>query len=70
MTINSKLTTGPWLAQWIAVDGAPVNEYNVYHFRKTIDLAGKPAKSIVHVSADKRTFSNSKTVGCIASTGC
>jgi alpha-L-rhamnosidase len=45
----------PWNASWIAApfDGGG-NEYGVYYFRKSLDLATKPASFIVHVSADNR----------------
>lgn len=43
-----------WNAYWIAAPNDPGTEYNVYHFRKQIDLATKPASFIIKVSADNR----------------
>lgn len=43
-----------WQAQWIDCPGAPPQEYGVYHFRKSFDLASKPVSFPVHVSADNR----------------
>ena len=42
-----------WQAAWIAPDAPPCG-YGVYHFRKTLTLAARPARFIVHVSADNR----------------
>jgi hypothetical protein len=53
----STLPPGPpgyWKAKWIAHPTAPGNDFGVYHFRKTIDLAEKPASFIIHLSADNR----------------
>jgi alpha-L-rhamnosidase len=44
----------PWNAQWIGAQGDNGKIYGVYYFRKNIDLAVKPAKFIVHLSADNR----------------
>lgn len=41
-------------AGWITVPGAAQNDYGVYHFRRTFDLLQKPAKFVVHVTADNR----------------
>jgi alpha-L-rhamnosidase len=43
-----------WTARWIRVPGAPPTEYGVYHFRRTFELAAKPATFVVHASADNR----------------
>ena len=43
-----------WTAQWISAPGAPPTDYGVYHFRRTIELARKPNRFIVNVSADQR----------------
>jgi len=43
-----------WPAQWIAAAGAPATDYGVYHFRKHLTLAERPATFLVHVSADNR----------------
>jgi len=43
-----------WSARWISAAGAPAHEYCVCHFRRIIDLARKPERFPVHVSADNR----------------
>ena len=43
-----------WSAKWIVVPGVPVHDYGVFHFRRSFDLATRPAHFIVHVSADNR----------------
>src|SRR5581483_4739785 len=48
------LATTRWKAKWIAADDAPAFDYGVYHFRRTIELAQKPASFVVHVTADNR----------------
>ena len=54
-----------WAAEWIACPDAPQRDAGVFHFRKTIDLAGLPEQFIVHVSADNRfiLFVNGARVG-------
>ncbi len=51
-------------ASWIAMPGSPQQDYGVYHFRRSFDLASKPASFIVHVSADNRyqLFANGERV--------
>ncbi|MDB5154308.1 MAG: Bacterial alpha-L-rhamnosidase [Mucilaginibacter sp.] len=44
----------PWNANWIAAPNDAGNEYSIYYFRKSINLAAKPACFIIHVSADNR----------------
>ncbi|MDB4923534.1 MAG: Bacterial alpha-L-rhamnosidase, partial [Mucilaginibacter sp.] len=44
----------PWNANWIAASNDAGNEYGIYYFRKSIDLAVKPVSFIIHVSADNR----------------
>jgi len=44
----------PWNANWIAAQNDPGTGYGVYYFRKKIDLAVKPGRFIIHVSADNR----------------
>jgi hypothetical protein len=53
-----------WTARWIAVPGAPLHEYGVYHFRRAFDLAAKPSKFLIHASGDNRyqLFVNGKRV--------
>jgi len=43
-----------WTARWIDVPGTSGQEYGVYHFRRTFDLAAQPAAFPVHVSGDNR----------------
>ena len=54
-----------WTAHWIAVPHAPRTEYGVYHFRKTIELAARPERFVVNVSADNRyqLFVNGQRAG-------
>lgn len=54
-----------WSARWIRAAGTPPTGYGVYHFRRTFDLAAKPEKFLVHVSADNRyqLFVNGKRAG-------
>jgi hypothetical protein len=44
----------PWTAQWIAHPDAPPQAAGLFHFRKTIELAEKPRRFLVRVSADNR----------------
>jgi len=43
-----------WIARWIDVPGVSGQDYGVYHFRRSFDLAAKPAAFPVHVSGDNR----------------
>jgi hypothetical protein len=43
-----------WNAAWIALPGDNGVNYGIYYFRKNIDIAGKSATFIVHISADNR----------------
>ena len=43
-----------WSAKWIAVPGAPPNDYGVYHFRRALQLSAKPEHFVVHASGDNR----------------
>lgn len=43
-----------WNAHWIGVPGDNGTTYGVFHFRKSIDLATKPATFKIFVSADNR----------------
>ncbi|CAN5449114.1 hypothetical protein BH11BAC5_BH11BAC5_39420 [soil metagenome] len=52
--LSEALLQHPWKAQWIAAKDEPPKEYGVYKFRKSFDLAAKPASFVVHVSADNR----------------
>jgi hypothetical protein len=55
-----------WPAQWIAPPAACLTEYGVFHFRRAFDLREKPARFVVHVSADNRyrLFVNGVSVAC------
>jgi alpha-L-rhamnosidase len=48
------LRTMRWTAMWIAAQGTDPFGFGVYHFRKTLDLARRPERFIVHVTADNR----------------
>jgi hypothetical protein len=41
-------------ARWISHPTAPGDEYGVFHFRRTFELAAAPERFVVHVSADNR----------------
>jgi alpha-L-rhamnosidase len=43
-----------WTASWITHPTAPLREPLVLHFRRSVQLASKPGRYIVHVSADNR----------------
>jgi len=62
--INPNLLNKKWTAQWISCPNVSQKAYGIYHFRKTIKLAKKPTKFIVHVSGDNRYrfFVNGKPV--------
>lgn len=62
--INPSLLNGPWRSSWISCPGISQKSYGVYHFRKTVSLNSKPAKFIIHLSADNRYrfFVNGKAV--------
>ena len=64
----AQAATAPWSdwnAKWIAHPTAPLREPMVFHFRKVVQLATKPAHYLVHVSADNRfvLYVNGKRVG-------
>lgn len=63
--INPKWLHGFWHAQWIAHPTASGTQFGVFHFRKSIDLAVKPASFVVNVTADNRyrLFVNGQSVG-------
>ncbi len=67
---SSRWASGYWNARWIAPNNQSGTEqgarqYGVYHFRRTISLAAKPSRFVVHVSADNRyrLFVNGRAVG-------
>ncbi len=51
---NPALLTKAWKAHWIAVAGAPPHRYGVYHFRRAFDLAARPDRFVIDVTADNR----------------
>lgn len=51
---NYDLLNRPWPAKWIDVPGISVQDYGVYHFRRTFELPTKPEHFIIHVSGDNR----------------
>jgi alpha-L-rhamnosidase len=53
-TISPALLKYQWKASWITAPQESLKDYGVYYFRKSIELAAKPASFIVHVSADNR----------------
>lgn len=63
-TLNPRLRQAAWPALWISCPDKPLRAYGVFHFRKLVSLEQKPARFIVHVSADNRyrLFVNGKPV--------
>ena len=51
---NPDLLTRRWDARWIVAPGTDPFGYGVYHFRKVLDLPERPARFVVHVTADNR----------------
>ncbi len=51
---NRDLLTRRWDATWIVAPGTNPFGFGVYHFRKAIDLRQRPARFVVHVTADNR----------------
>lgn len=45
---------GSWKAAWITAPGIPQRDYAVIHLRKSFTLPDKPARFLIHVSADNR----------------
>ncbi|MBN1441208.1 MAG: alpha-L-rhamnosidase [Planctomycetes bacterium] len=52
--IAPRLLAERWPAEWISHPTASLKEYGVFHFRRTFDLAERPERFVVHVSADNR----------------
>lgn len=52
--INPDLIAGSWSAYWISVPGEPLDDFGVYHMRKTFELESVPERYIVHATADNR----------------
>ncbi len=53
-TAEPDVLNNSWQALWITVPTATSDGYGVYVFRKSVDLPSKPAKFVIHVSADNR----------------
>ena len=51
---TNKWQNSLWEAKWLVHPTASARAYGIYHFRKTISVAQKPARFVVHVSADNR----------------
>jgi len=51
-------------AAWVSAPDVPPDGFGVFHFRRTFDLSAKPARFVVHVSADNRyrLFANGEMV--------
>ncbi|MBX2842698.1 MAG: glycoside hydrolase family 78 protein [Flammeovirgaceae bacterium] len=62
---NEKLLTHFWKANWISQPNEFLQNYGVYHFRKSFDLNQKPEEFIINISADNRykLFVNGKYIG-------
>jgi alpha-L-rhamnosidase len=62
--VSPRWLHGFWTARWIAHPTAGASDFGVYHFRKNLKLDQKPARFIVHVSADNlyRLFVNGRSV--------
>jgi hypothetical protein len=54
LPINPVLLKQGWPASWISCPGIGGRDYGVYHFRRTFQLDTRPARFVVHVSADNR----------------
>ncbi|MEP7107206.1 MAG: alpha-L-rhamnosidase C-terminal domain-containing protein [Ferruginibacter sp.] len=57
--INPSILQSQWKAQWVTIptqstNSTALNEYGVYKFRKSFELADKPKSFVVHLSADNR----------------
>jgi alpha-L-rhamnosidase len=65
-TTDSLRANTPWHAQWIGLNNQydDGRGYGVYYFRKSISMDTKPAKFIIHVSADNhyKLFVNGQMV--------
>jgi alpha-L-rhamnosidase len=54
LPVNPLLLQHGWPASWISCPGIGGRDYGVYHFRRTFPLDVRPARFVVHVSADNR----------------
>ena len=48
------LTNHAWPAHWIAPPGVSLQDYGVYHFRKSFNVSAPPTRFVVHVTGDNR----------------
>jgi alpha-L-rhamnosidase len=64
--IHTDLLMRGWDARWIAAAGSDPFAFGVYHFRKSIELAERPSRFPVYVTADNRyqLFVNGVRVVC------
>ncbi len=64
VAVRPDLLQNYWQARWVVAPGAPAQQFGVFHFRKNFALAEKPARFVVHVSADQRyqLFANGHSV--------
>jgi hypothetical protein len=53
-SVNAALLRHPWSAPWVVPPGVPGDSFGVFHFRRVFELREKPARFVVHVSADNR----------------
>ncbi|WP_020530058.1 family 78 glycoside hydrolase catalytic domain [Flexithrix dorotheae] len=62
---NPKLLTHFWEASWVSQPHEFLQNYGVYHFRKSFDLSQKPEEFIINISADNRykLFVNGHYIG-------
>jgi len=52
--INPSILNDFWPAKWITCPDASIQDYAVFHFRKSFALDKVPEEFIVHISADNR----------------
>ena len=52
--INPDLLARRWDARRVVAPGTDPFGFGVYHFRKVVDLAERPQRFVVHVTADNR----------------
>lgn len=54
LAVAAQPANNQWKAHWIVPANEPGTAYGIYYFRKNIELPAKPARFIIHVSADNR----------------
>ncbi len=52
--VNPKLLTDPWDAYWVDMKGISPQDYGVYIFRNTFEIANVPNEFVVNITADNR----------------